>query len=60
MAVARVSENMTTRKAGEVSNTNRDYIHRARLILNHAPELSDSVLSGAKSLDEAYKVAQKS
>ena len=59
MAVATLSENMTTRKAGEVSRTNRDYISRARTVLHHAPDLADNVLSGSISLDAAYQTAKQ-
>ena len=59
MATATLSENMTTRQAGTLSGTNRDYISRARIVLRHCPDNAPLVLSGALSLDAAYEQAQE-
>ncbi len=62
MAVARIHPEPKRGVHSELKNSTGDfdkaYISRSRAVLRHARELSDSVLSGAKSLDEAYKVAQ--
>ncbi len=37
-----------------------DLVDKARTVLQSAPDLADGVLTGATSLDEAYKTARKS
>ncbi len=44
-----------TAKASGVSTT---HITRAKVVLDHAPDLADAVVSGAKPLDAAYEEAR--
>jgi hypothetical protein len=53
-----MSDFLTTREAGTLSGTNRDYISRARTVIRHAPDLAASVLAGSLSLDKAYEEAR--
>jgi hypothetical protein len=52
-----LSTKLTTREAGTLSGTNREYISRARAVLDHA-DLADSVINGSISLDNAYDEAR--
>ena len=46
-------------KAAQSSGVSAGRIGQASTVLNFAPELADSVVSGATSLDEAYKQARE-
>jgi hypothetical protein len=43
--------------AVKITEFDQSYISHARTILKHAPDLSDSVLSGSGPLNDAYKTA---
>lgn len=53
---------MVTARAGSRNYTeaqvSKQYVSWARQVLDHAPDLTDAVIAGARSLDDAYKVAQ--
>lgn len=44
--------------SSEMKEVSATHISRARTVLTHAPELSDSVLTGSLSLDKAYEQAK--
>lgn len=60
MAVAKVLETNTisVSAAARESNLNRTRVAQANTVLRYAPDHADSVLSGAVSLDEAYRTAR--
>jgi hypothetical protein len=58
LITARLSDFLTTREAGTLSGTSRDYISRARTVLRYAPDLVNSILAGSLSLDNAYEEAR--
>ena len=49
----------TTRDAGKSIQISHTYIANASIVLEHAPELGDSVIAGEQPLNEAYAEAQK-
>ena len=59
MAVARVTRNLSVRDSADKGGVNRERVRQARLVEQYAPDLADSVLSGAASLDAAYQTAQQ-
>lgn len=50
---------ISSRKAAQLAGVDQAYVVRADSVLDHAPELADSVLSGATTLQDAYEVAQQ-
>jgi ParB-like chromosome segregation protein Spo0J len=58
LLTAKLSTKLTTREAGTLSGTSREYISRARAVLDHAPDLANSILAGSISLDNAYEEAR--
>lgn len=60
MAVVRCKETLqgSTRDLGSTIKVSHQRIHQAHAVLEYAADLSDLVLSGAKSLDEAYAEAR--
>jgi hypothetical protein len=62
MAVAKIYPEPAQRGRGNKSVLNTDfnasYVSHARTVLQFAPDLADSVLSGAKALNEAYEEAK--
>ncbi len=49
----------TTRSVSEQTGLSIGRIGQARTVLRHAPDLVDGVISGAVSLDDAYKTARE-
>jgi len=45
------------REAAQLSGVGRDRVQRASDVIAYAPDLTDAVLSGAESLDQAYQHA---
>jgi ParB-like nuclease domain len=54
-----LSTKLTTREAGESIRVSHEYINRAAIILDYAPEVADAVLAGATALNEAYQEARR-
>lgn len=61
MAVAKIcpETGQSTRKVAATADVGKSRVHQARSVLRFAPDLADSVLSGAASLDAAYQTAQQ-
>jgi ParB/RepB/Spo0J family partition protein len=63
MAVARVrlvsNQASTVRSAAQAAGISHARVVQAGLVIQFAPDLADSVLSGAASLDAAYQTAQQ-
>lgn len=57
-ALAAVMKYDSLRAAAAALEVSHDRVHRAVVVLRHAPELADAVMAGG-SLDEAYCVAQQ-
>lgn len=49
----------TQRAAAAQAGVSKARITQAAAVLDHAPDLADAVVSGALSLDEAYKIARE-
>jgi len=62
MAVARVLETstQTQRDAAKTASVSRGRVHQAQAVLKYAPDQAYLVLTGAVSLDDAYRKAQES
>jgi len=54
--IARANKRYRRNTFSEVS---KQRVSHARTVLEYAPDLVDAVVSGARSLDEAYKIAQQ-
>lgn len=62
LAVARlrlVSKHLSQRQIADMSGLNAGRIGQAETIISHAPELTDAVMSGAVSFDDAYNHARR-
>lgn len=59
MIAARAMGDLETKSIAEQIGMTAGRVAQARTVLNFAPELADSVVSGATSLDEAYKQARE-
>ena len=59
MIAARAMGDFETKSVASQTGISAGRIAYARTVLNFAPELADSVVSGATSLDEAYKQARE-
>jgi ParB-like chromosome segregation protein Spo0J len=55
----RLVSKQSQRATAEATGLNAGRIGQAAIILDHAPDLADSVVSGAMSLDIAYETARK-
>lgn len=53
-----VTRNLSLRKTAKTADLNRERVRQAAAVLDHAPDLADSVVSGATSLDAAYDTAR--
>jgi ParB-like chromosome segregation protein Spo0J len=58
-ARARSLSEQTINEASESTGASRTRIGQASTVLSHAPDLADSVVSGATSLNEAYEAARR-
>lgn len=59
MALARLETKHSARVAGALIDVSAARISQASTVLNHAPNLADSVMSGAVPLDTAYEQARQ-
>jgi hypothetical protein len=61
MIAARIAvlNTATKREVAKASKISAEYVGHASLVLQYAPELSDSVIAGEQPLNEAYAEAQK-
>jgi ParB-like chromosome segregation protein Spo0J len=59
VAKARLLSKQTMRAAAQVSNVSPARVSQASLVLEYANDLSEAVLSGNTSLNDAYKIAQE-
>ena len=61
MAVARICpvSGQSLRKLAKNTGTTKSRVGQAAIVLEFAPDLADSIMSGARSLDDAYKTAQQ-
>lgn len=55
----RLVSKQSQRSTAEATGLNAGRIGQAAVVLNHAPDLADSVVSGAVSLDSAYDTARQ-
>ncbi len=59
IAARSFKETLSAEELGKQAGMSGQRVRQARTVLNFAPELADSVVSGATSLDEAYKQARE-
>jgi ParB-like chromosome segregation protein Spo0J len=56
---ARLVSSQTTRAAASQAGVSQQRINQASVVLEFAPDLADAVITGAKPLDEAYRIARE-
>jgi len=59
MIAAKSLGNLTTREAASKAGMSNERISKASTVIQYAPELVESVISGAQSLDDAYGEARQ-
>ncbi|MGH3635612.1 MAG: ParB/RepB/Spo0J family partition protein, partial [Mycobacterium sp.] len=58
MVAARASCFMKQTEAARALHMSHDRVHRAKTVLDHAPDLADAVIAGSVPLDKAYETAR--